>query len=344
MQLKGYSTLFLLAATFLALPLTANAQNLALSADALEAGPHVEVNHGPVAIWRGGGEVSITHSEVPDFLNPGGGVSCGNQDGGYTTQNSYYRLFDLAEFGITDDVTVTDVDMGIRITLNGNDPQTSTLNFWAVDGDFTTANMTLIGAADFVIDDGMSGDPQIVNIPVDGITIPGGSTFAFEWDAPTGNPADTGLEMPFDIRYGFNDLGETGPTYLASEACGIIEPTATGDIGDFGHLHWVLVINGVTGGVANEDGAVAQSVSLGQNYPNPVVGRTTVPFTLERAEQVRVSVVDALGREVLVAADEAFAAGPQTVELDLSGLPSGIYIYRVATATESFSQKLVVMQ
>lgn len=342
MRLKGYSSL-LLAATFLALPLTANAQSLTLSADAA-VGPYVEVTHGPVAIWRGGEEVSITHSEVPDFLNPGGGVACANAAGAYTTQNSYWRLFDLSEFGITEDVTVTDVDMGIRVTFNGNPPQTSTLNFWAVDGDFTIANLTLIGSSDFELNDEMSGDPQIVNIPVEGITIPGGSTFAFEWDAPSGDPAETGLDQPFDIRYGFNDLGETGPTYLSSENCSISEPTPTGEIGDFSHLHWVLVINGIAGGVANEDGAVAQSVSLGQNYPNPVVGRTTVPFTLERAEQVRVSVIDALGREVLVAANEAFAAGPQTVELDLAGLPSGIYIYRVATATETFSQKLVVMQ
>lgn len=344
MRLKGYSFL-LLAATFLALPLTANAQSLMGADGSTEAGPYVQVNHGPIAIWRGGDEVSITHSEDTEFLE-GGGVACAGPTGAptYTTDNQYWRLFDLTEFGITDDVTVTDVDMALRVTLNGLDPQTTTLNFWAVDGEFTMANLTLIGSVDFDVTDEMSGDAFIANIPIDGITIPGGSTFAFEWNTPTGAMADTGLDADFDLRYGQNSLGETGPTYLSSTGCGITEPTPTGDIGAFDHLHWVVVINGVTGGVANEDAAVAQSVSLGQNYPNPVVGRTTVPFSLESAQQVRVSVIDALGREVLVAADEAFAAGEQTVELDLTNLPSGVYIYRVATEGQTFSRKLVVMQ
>ena len=52
-------------------------------------------------------------------------------------------------------------------------------------------------------------------------------------------------------------------------------------------------------------------------------------FDLDRASDVTVAVYDVLGREVM-ALDAALAAGAgRRVDLDVSGVPSGVYVVRV---------------
>lgn len=333
----------------LMLPLNANAQNFTRADGGTTSGPYVDLSASPVAVWRGGDEVSITHSAETTFLE-GGGVACAGPTGAvtYTTDNSYWRLFDLAEFEIADDVNVTDVDMGLTVTLTPELTEldaVTQLKFYTVDGDFVQDNLTLIDSVEYVVTEEFNGVPTIVNIPVEGITIPGGSTFAFEWTTYSGNSEDTGLSGDYQIRFGQNAEGQTGSTYLSSPVgCGIVEPTPAEDLGAFGDLHWVLVVNGVTGTTANEDGAVAQRVALGQNFPNPVVsGATAIPFSLESAQDVNVAVFDALGREV-AATTATFAAGEQSVQIDTSALPNGVYFYRVNAGETTQTRKMVVMQ
>ena len=67
-------------------------------------------------------------------------------------------------------------------------------------------------------------------------------------------------------------------------------------------------------------------------FPNPTAGRATVAFSVEAAGAVRLSVHDALGREVAVLAEGAVEAGAHRVELDASAWPAGVYLVRLATA------------
>ena len=66
-------------------------------------------------------------------------------------------------------------------------------------------------------------------------------------------------------------------------------------------------------------------------WPNPVAGRATVAFGLAEGGAARVAVYDALGREVVVAADGPFGPGRHEVALRAGALPAGVYIVRVAT-------------
>ena len=67
-----------------------------------------------------------------------------------------------------------------------------------------------------------------------------------------------------------------------------------------------------------------------RTWPNPSTGRATVAFGLAEGGAVRVSVVDALGREVAVVAEGAFAPGRH--EAAVSDLAAGVYVVRVASA------------
>jgi len=59
--------------------------------------------------------------------------------------------------------------------------------------------------------------------------------------------------------------------------------------------------------------------------PNPTTGRTRVTFTADRAQPVRLTAYDLLGRERAVLFDGTASSGTNTVEADLSMLPVGVY-------------------
>ena len=64
-------------------------------------------------------------------------------------------------------------------------------------------------------------------------------------------------------------------------------------------------------------------------WPNPAAGAATVSLTLPKsAEQVRLVLYDALGREVAVLHDGPLAAGAHEVSLDAAGLAPGAYVVR----------------
>ncbi len=318
-----FSLLTLATAVLLLAPQVVLAQNSLTASPAVSVGTDQEPDQSHPA----GGDVVITQS-VSSTVD-GGGVSCGNSGAGYTTENSYWRLFDLAAMGFNDDITLTSVDMGVRVALNGNPSLSTSLRFYTLEGEFLIENLTLIDEVEW---SAQEGEPQayLLNLPIsDTIVVPGGSMFVVEWFTPSGDPAETGYENPIDIRYGRNTEGETGPTYLSSESCAITEPTPTSEIGEFGHLHWVLFVNG-TMPVANEAGSeLPTTVTLGASYPNPFNPTATVPFTVNEASDVRVSVFDALGREVAVLASGLHTPGAYSVTFDAAGLPSGTYLYRL---------------
>ena len=75
------------------------------------------------------------------------------------------------------------------------------------------------------------------------------------------------------------------------------------------------------------DGALALTVA-----PNPTAGRAAVSFGLAEGGVVRVSVYDALGREVAVLADGPHGPGRHDLAFEAGPLPSGVYVVRVAGA------------
>jgi hypothetical protein len=78
-----------------------------------------------------------------------------------------------------------------------------------------------------------------------------------------------------------------------------------------------------------------------KNYPNPFNPSTTISFTLKENTSVKLTVYDRLGREVKTLLDENKAAGNYTIEFNASGLPSGIYFYRIKTNDRTEVRKMI---
>lgn len=93
-----------------------------------------------------------------------------------------------------------------------------------------------------------------------------------------------------------------------------------------------------------EDLPAAADIRLEQNYPNPFNPTTTISYALGERQHVRLSVVDALGREVALLADGMMDAGRQQVNFDAANLPGGLYVARLSAGGQTLTQKMLLLK
>ncbi|MDT0630916.1 chondroitinase-B domain-containing protein [Rubrivirga litoralis] len=93
---------------------------------------------------------------------------------------------------------------------------------------------------------------------------------------------------------------------------------------------------------SGEDPAGGAALALGLPYPNPTLGRATVPVRLAAAGHVAVRVYDVLGREVAVLVDGPVAAGEHRLAWDAARVPAGRYLV-VAQAGADVARRAVVV-
>lgn len=96
--------------------------------------------------------------------------------------------------------------------------------------------------------------------------------------------------------------------------------------------------------VKQTQGVVPSVFVLFQNYPNPFNPSTTISFDIPKRSQVRLVVYDVLGREVKTLVDGDKPAGSYQVTFDASGLPSGVYFYRLTSGSFAATKKLMVVK
>ena len=83
-------------------------------------------------------------------------------------------------------------------------------------------------------------------------------------------------------------------------------------------------------GVETERAELPTEFVLHGNYPNPFNPSTRIRFDLPETAQVRVQIVDMLGREMMSLPAQEFEAGThRSIELNATNLASGTYLYRV---------------
>ncbi|MBV6511023.1 MAG: hypothetical protein FMNOHCHN_00502 [Ignavibacteriaceae bacterium] len=93
-------------------------------------------------------------------------------------------------------------------------------------------------------------------------------------------------------------------------------------------LNWFdVAYSSVTG---NSDYAsLPAEFELNQNYPNPFNPATTISYTLAHDSRVTLSVYTILGEEALQVLSETLSSGKHSARFDASGLPSGVYFYKL---------------
>ncbi len=101
--------------------------------------------------------------------------------------------------------------------------------------------------------------------------------------------------------------------------------------------------SGVTG-VGHGPIEGSRAAELSQNTPNPFRRSSEIRYSLTRPGHVRLALFDMGGRQVRLLANQMEQAGSHQVSLRASGLPSGVYQYRLETGGTSLVKKCVLVQ
>ena len=100
--------------------------------------------------------------------------------------------------------------------------------------------------------------------------------------------------------------------------------------GNYGHVVWYenLIITSV-----EDENQLPTVFSLEQNYPNPFNPTTTIKYQIPELSFVTLKVYDVLGNEIATLVNEEKTAGNYEVDFDATILTSGIYFYRLQSAS-----------
>ena len=103
---------------------------------------------------------------------------------------------------------------------------------------------------------------------------------------------------------------------------------------------------GGTTAVADDGPAAEHPLRFGldQNYPNPFNPSTVIGFRIPDVSRVRLIVFDVLGQEIMTLVDRQMPAGEHRVTFDATGLPSGVYYYRLTAGAFMETNHMVLVR
>jgi hypothetical protein len=89
---------------------------------------------------------------------------------------------------------------------------------------------------------------------------------------------------------------------------------------------------------------IPKDIALQQNYPNPFNPLTRIRYELPEAQNVAIVVYDLLGRHVETIFEGAMPAGRHTIAWDGSNAATGVYLYRLETAKQTLTRKMLLIR
>jgi len=92
------------------------------------------------------------------------------------------------------------------------------------------------------------------------------------------------------------------------------------------------------------NGTTANQFSLSQNYPNPFNPATVINYQLPKSSSVKISIYDALGKQVDILVNEVQSAGIHNISWNAVNLPSGVYFYRLDAGSFVSTKKMVLVK
>ena len=101
-------------------------------------------------------------------------------------------------------------------------------------------------------------------------------------------------------------------------------------------------------GVEEEELLSSKQVTLMQNYPNPVLNKTAISYTLPGKMKVKLEVYDITGRPIRTLLDDVQPAGFKEVIWDKRNqdgevVCSGVYFYKLSIGNRALTKVMVVL-
>ncbi len=201
--------------------------------------PVADATPSPVVPDAAGEQTVTFRATANDVIEPDNSISCNsNTPDFFHPENKYYRKYSLADSGVTTDLVVSNVEVGIQEATSLSGTQPIRVSLYALQGEFLLENLTVLGAKNVdVVDQGIG----ILAVPIDNVVVPAGYILVVEVTTPDGQPDSNRFFI------GSNTDVEAQPSYIVapSGGCAIDKPTETALLG-IPDLLMAIVLN-VTG-------------------------------------------------------------------------------------------------
>ena len=99
----------------------------------------------------------------------------------------------------------------------------------------------------------------------------------------------------------------------------------------------------IPAGVKNGN-EIPKGIRLYQNYPNPFNPATRIEFSVSKETTVKLEILNILGQKIATLVEGTKPAGNYSVDFNSSNLSSGIYIYRLYSAGQIISKKMLLVK
>lgn len=245
------------------------------------------------------------------------GVACGDSGAGTTGDNYYLRSYNMAEFGVTGNVSLTGIEFYVGSATGTTELEVMVFDYVGFPTGFdVTALPTPLASGFITVDTGMIG-----------------TLVRAEFDTPAPANQDSNIVavvFEADGQTSAFYLGtaetETHDSYLASVACSLNEPLTVSDIGFPDSKH---VINIVTDEALSVSDNFADNVAV---YPSPAtdVLNVKLPSNVVVESSALVSV---LGKTTGVTLSNGV--------MNISGIAPGVYFLNLETNMGTYTQKVI---
>jgi hypothetical protein len=84
--------------------------------------------------------------------------------------------------------------------------------------------------------------------------------------------------------------------------------------------------------------------TLMQNFPNPFNPSTTIAFYLPKAEYTTLKIYNVLGKEVMTVVNENLGQGYHSIDINMSGEPSGVFFYSLSAGSFRDTKKILLLK
>jgi hypothetical protein len=186
-------------------------------------------------------------------------------------------------------------------------------------------NVGNITSIDYLPDvgNGTIGVNPFEDLPWLALSLAGGTLFGGESDLVT-------------VTFDTNNLGKSGVF------SGIIFITSNDPDETVVAIPVTLLTEPVIG--IDDNSFVPEVFALEQNYPNPFNPSTKIKYAISSRQYATLKVYDVLGSEIATIVNEEKPVGNYEIEFDATGLPSGVYIYRLTAGSFTNSKKMILLR
>ena len=149
------------------------------------------------------------------------------------------------------------------------------------------------------------------------------------------------LGIPTQLRY----TGLVDASWTLAYGFGIVAQSESGSGWPYRSTLIFARLNGSEYGTALSVLSTPTHLSqfeLSQNYPNPFNPSTTIRFNLLVTSRVTLKIFTLLGQELRTLVSGNQVAGSHEVVFDATGLPSGVYFYRLQTKQFTITKSMVL--